>query len=389
MRSISRLPKSAGADAALAAWRNSSGRCAFRCQATTPTTTMTRPRNSSFFSPPSQSASRFLLSTSAGRRQADPNQPPTDSAATPLDKVEAELDEWATSPDSLEDEPRLIVPGRILSAPKPDQVTDSSYIPAETGDGLEEVGGLAGWWENDEHWDPSLVFRGFGPQQHVTDAATLEVVARQAVMEALAVQQEQQQHPSLLTTAWSRGSDAEAALALQLDVAADGSVAAVRGDVAGVVSSLTTPEAHASVDAALPTAEQAQALVESWAEDANWKLVSLKDAAFKFAISKRILQLTGHMLPDAQLANANTVGDLISVLVRPPKAKKLAEELAEDGALASLPNVSVYGRRVTPIDKHKAVGRWKVIVEELEKRGLPVTGTGGYGKAVERKWVYH
>lgn len=95
------------------------------------------------------------------------------------------------------------------------------------------------------------------------------------------------------------------------------------------------------------------------------------------------------MLPDAQLAKADTVGDLVSVLVRPPKAKKLAEELAEDGALASLPNVSVYGRRVTPIDKHKAVGRWKVIVEELEKRGLPVTGTGGYGKAVERKWVYH
>lgn len=284
MRSISRLPKSAGAEAALSAsWRSRGSRCAFRCQATTPTTTTTRPRSSSFYPPPAQSISNFLFSTSAGRRQADPNQPPADTAATPLDEVEAEMNEWATSPESLEDEPSLIVPGRILSAPKPDQVTDSSYIPAETGDGLEEVGGLDGWWENDTHWDPSLVFRGFGPQQHVTDAATLEVVARQALMEALAVQQEQQ-HPSLLTTAWSRGSDAQAALALQLDVAADGSVAAVRGDVAGVVSSLTTPEAHADVDAALPTAEQAQALVESWAEDAKWKQVSLRDVALKFAV---------------------------------------------------------------------------------------------------------
>lgn len=95
------------------------------------------------------------------------------------------------------------------------------------------------------------------------------------------------------------------------------------------------------------------------------------------------------MLADAHLVEAHTVGDLLRVLVRPPKAKKLAEELAIDGALAALPNVSVYGRRVTPIDKHKAVGRWKVIVQELEKRNLPVTGTGGYGKSVERKWSYY
>lgn len=57
------------------------------------------------------------------------------------------------------------------------------------------------------------------------------------------------------------------------------------------------------------------------------------------------------------------------------------------GALAELPNVKVYPRRVTPIDKEKMVGRWKVIVKELEKRELPITGTGGYEKSVERKWV--
>ncbi len=94
------------------------------------------------------------------------------------------------------------------------------------------------------------------------------------------------------------------------------------------------------------------------------------------------------MLPDAQLANANTVGGLLAVLVQPPKPKKLAEELAADGELAGLPNVAVYGRRVTPIDKHKTAGRWKVIAQELEKRGLPVTGTGGYSKSVERKWAF-
>lgn len=57
------------------------------------------------------------------------------------------------------------------------------------------------------------------------------------------------------------------------------------------------------------------------------------------------------------------------------------------GDLTELPNVKLYSRRVTPIDKEKMVGRWKVIVRELEKRGLPVTGTGGYEKNVESKWA--
>lgn len=57
------------------------------------------------------------------------------------------------------------------------------------------------------------------------------------------------------------------------------------------------------------------------------------------------------------------------------------------GTLTELRNVKVYPRRVTPIDKEKMVGRWKVIVKELEKRQLPITGTGGYEKSAERKWA--
>ncbi len=74
-------------------------------------------------------------------------------------------------------------------------------------------------------------------------------------------------------------------------------------------------------------------------------------------------------------------------MVKPPKPKRLAEEIQSRRDLLSLPNVAVYDRRITPIDKDQMVGRWKVIVKELEKRQLPVTGTGKYGKAVEKKWA--
>lgn len=35
------------------------------------------------------------------------------------------------------------------------------------------------------------------------------------------------------------------------------------------------------------------------------------------------------------------------------------------------------------MDKEVAVGRWKVIEEELAKRGLPSTGSGGLGRNKE------
>lgn len=74
-------------------------------------------------------------------------------------------------------------------------------------------------------------------------------------------------------------------------------------------------------------------------------------------------------------------------MVRRPKPKKLAELLDRNPALKDLPNVQVYPRRVTPIDKEQMVGRWKIIQKELQARELPVTGTGKYGKTVEWKWA--
>ena len=66
---------------------------------------------------------------------------------------------------------------------------------------------------------------------------------------------------------------------------------------------------------------------------------------------------------------------------------KLASLLQSRSELPTLPNVTLHSRKVTPIDKEIAVGRWKVVEEELKKRGLPVTGTAGLGKNKERDWL--
>jgi hypothetical protein len=91
---------------------------------------------------------------------------------------------------------------------------------------------------------------------------------------------------------------------------------------------------------------------------------------------KRTMQLTGLWIPDAAIMPARTVKALLAHLVKPPKPRKLVEALVQKEELMNLPNVSIYANRVTPIDKHKSVGRWKVIERELTERGLPVTGNG-------------
>ena len=86
------------------------------------------------------------------------------------------------------------------------------------------------------------------------------------------------------------------------------------------------------------------------------------------------MQLTGRRVPDPDIENITTPKSLVVHLVKKPKPKKLAENLMTSNKVADLPNVQILDRRYTPIDREKEVGRWKIIEEELEARGLPVTG---------------
>lgn len=89
---------------------------------------------------------------------------------------------------------------------------------------------------------------------------------------------------------------------------------------------------------------------------------------------KRVIQLTGHRIPDPVITQIHDIRSIQNYLITPPKPKKLAQALLQDEQLTSLPNVKIYDRRITPIDKERAVGRWKVIERELHDKGLPVTG---------------
>ena len=92
-------------------------------------------------------------------------------------------------------------------------------------------------------------------------------------------------------------------------------------------------------------------------------------------IVKRVQQLTGLRLPDHAVSTANTVDGLFSAVKFKPEPSKLFKTEQLRKTSATLPNVTIHQARQTPIHKHKEVGRWKVIEEELANRGLPVTGS--------------
>ncbi len=152
-----------------------------------------------------------------------------------------------------------------------------------------------------------------------------------------------------------------------------------------------TPVEEIMLDTNTPTPSPAKKA--TFPRDPSWLNISLQDPAVKFAVRalthwpqttlltistpqiiKRVTQLTGTRIPDPVIQQTHSVKMILHHLATPPKPKKLAQVLSADDRLTTLPNVRLFERRFTPIDREKEVGRWKVIERELERRGLPVTG---------------
>ncbi|KAI0116780.1 ribosomal subunit 39S-domain-containing protein [Daldinia grandis] len=273
-----------------------------------------------------------------------------------------------------------IPPPQRSYAERLDDVSDSSYVPALTADGLETVGGLKNWWDQPDHWSSDFV--GFKPPNPVLDPAVLETSVRRAVVEAFALKQAGRDDE--LIKAWPIAGEDELhrLLSVEINVAKGGAVS-LTGNVSAVVGSLVqrsesavtneSAEERKSVPV-LPT-EEAQKYKDAWGH--RWKAVSLSDPRIKFAVTKRIFQLTGKLVHDHQLSGITDVRSLLQAVQKPPKLKTLTQEIQERRQdLVQLPNVSFATKRITRGDREKAVGRFKLIEEELKKRDLPLVGHG-------------
>ncbi|KAL2147554.1 hypothetical protein VTI28DRAFT_8809 [Corynascus sepedonium] len=329
---------------------------------------------------------------------------------------------------------QLVYPRGIHVVRPAEEVSDPTYTPAESAENLEEVGGLADWWDEPAHWGSEggaaqyvqSAVGPFGPADKITDPVVLEVLGKRAIVEALVVARfagaEKRKAVDRLF-AHADGADRLGKIVRAEVVAKEDGTATLKesadwvrvwdvlksavkkarqqqqqpgqnkleGEMAEVVDAeaqeAAVPEGEAKEAAPAPqlTPQVAKSLMGTWNKE--WKKAELRDPIVKFYAAKRIQQLTGHRIPDGKLLAIHTIDGLLKQLVEPPKPKKLAEFVEKTAAFKDLRNVRVFPRRVTPIDKEQMVGRWKIIVKELEKRELPVTGTGDYGPAIEKRWL--
>ncbi|ROT42629.1 hypothetical protein SODALDRAFT_19533 [Sodiomyces alkalinus F11] len=172
-----------------------------------------------------------------GTTTAEPEdaRPTSDLEAYEADLAELESHAPQPPPSNPTPNPRR-PPSRIRAsyrrtrAPTPDAAA-VGYKPALSAEGLEEVGGLEGWWDQPGHWGPESEYVGFAPApaERVTDPHVLEALLRQAVLESLAVRRERE--TKRFVEDWPAADRAafDRAMALRLKVAEDG-VVALRGN---------------------------------------------------------------------------------------------------------------------------------------------------------------
>ncbi|KAK3063059.1 hypothetical protein LTS18_002825 [Coniosporium uncinatum] len=137
----------------------------------------------------------------------------------------------------------------------------------------------------------------------------------------------------------------------------------------------TSPEnIKASIEQALDDILGAEAPKD--ADEAVWHSVSLKDLGTRFAVVKRATQITGLRIADCDINKCTDANRLWHHMLdaAKPAPKKLVETHEFQQVLHGLPNVKIHQKRSGSIDKDKAVGRWKVIEQELLEKDLPVHG---------------
>ncbi|KAI1298338.1 ribosomal subunit 39S-domain-containing protein [Xylaria venustula] len=373
-------------------------------QPTTSTSTSTSPFTSRTTQPSlSPSTNRFYSSStpSSDKEQTTPTTVAQEDQTALQPKIfsadqiiSAEPDEadlnWQQDVD-VSGSPYVLPPERVEAA-RANDVADPTYAPASSAAGLKTIGGLAAWWNRPENWAASGDFAGFRPWEKIVEPHLIEAAVRRAVIEALALREVGRGED--LVGVWPAAvskDDLQGLLACEVKSTADGGVVFAGGNADTVVESLRwKEEAEAGVGdrvafANALTAEEASALSRSW--DPSWKGVSLADARLRFAVTKRVFQLTGQRVPDHQLESITTVQTLLHTLKKPAKPATLTEELQKRHPdLLELPNVTIASKRVTRGDKEIALGRFKLMQEEFKKRQLPVYGHGyaRKGKEVSR-----
>lgn len=285
--------------------------CLSTCTATAPRTTPFLRQLST--STPLQHRSRPTAPRATSHLRQRNASTATTTTTTLTDAEIVDLDPIDHEPVPIDTD--LVLPGERTEADLPDQITDAEYVPATSAEGLEEVGGLDGWWDRPGTWGESKRYQGFGPREKVMDKSMLEVLTRQALIEAVILHQHKrpskvtlpgpEARREVLLAEITAGPDGEATIAPEVRkmVLALGRSKVERSGVAGETPAAEEQVAEAQVveeitgqglesedvedvagEPAVVSHElnpvEARRLMKQW--DSSWKKLTLENPVLKF-----------------------------------------------------------------------------------------------------------
>ncbi|KAK2741593.1 hypothetical protein FQN57_005576 [Myotisia sp. PD_48] len=274
-----------------------------------------------------------------------------------------------------------------LQAEEPQPVNADAmadYVPASTWDGLEHVGSLGEWWEKPPAENDQFV--AFMHRDKVTADDGILTILHQVMVElnilkelnlplesCCQVLEHEPQILDLISRVQVIPSSTPTESPKLIFPSEDAKLRLFRElqEPTGLDEVETESVQNTGDETELDTKI-------SQPDNKEFLKIGFESPDFKFAYLKRASQLTGHRILDLELASISNPSSVFKAFSHSakPKPKKLADQLIAEGLFDGLANVKIFDRRQTPIDKEKEVGRWKVIEEELTKRGLPVTGRG-------------
>ncbi|KAF1814727.1 hypothetical protein P152DRAFT_411479 [Eremomyces bilateralis CBS 781.70] len=255
------------------------------------------------------------------------------------------------------------------------------YQAAETWHGLEWVGTEE--WQRKWRASKRIPFASFLPRSRELSPAQIQNFVHRAIVEIFTIKAASM--PVRRVSQLPSDSVNDVALATTIGVSEDGnqvtlgfpSEEARLSFIPEEVQNPTSPdqqlvENEEDVEAAKSVKDIVGNTAVADSDIEAWRNLSLADPEIKFAVLKRVMQLSGIRVPDHSLHNAFTAGALYECLILPPKQPKLAQGLLASELLAALPNVKISGKKISEIQRETEVGRWKVIKEELRSRDLPL-----------------
>ncbi|KAL8802992.1 MAG: hypothetical protein Q9200_006389 [Gallowayella weberi] len=310
---------------------------------------------------------------------------------------------------------------------------DIDYKPATSGEDLEAIGGPSGWWEN--AWDEEHQFQGFMRPTPMQDPGEIRKAIERALVEWYTVEKGdmafreavgaahrlwandrswelvpvgnislrqtekgrvklewQRREDQMKMHNWLQRSFRDAVRAIddeadelsesereELEASTDMSVQDVNysavpvGDATNATAAESEDSRISPLDgdgvgpgksAAKRHPKGRKSTVQYTGLQGN---ISLHNHNLKFTVMKRVMQLTGIRIPDTAIQSIESSSDLFEHLIQKPKPTKLAQLLVKN-----IPNVKVLPTKYVPSMAERALGRQKVIDQELDRHGIPV-----------------